>query len=73
MHAIHDTPAHQEQADVEELNQIYGLPIGMAWIERTKWTQYIPFCPTFVSKNERVDSLDDSYEDDKSATHSTKI
>ncbi|XP_006812822.1 solute carrier family 23 member 2-like [Saccoglossus kowalevskii] len=29
----------------------YDLPFGMSYIKKWKWTRYIPFCPTFLTKD----------------------
>ena len=66
LHAVHES-GEDTEADFELERKIYGLPFGMSWIERTKWTKYVPFCPTFVSKNEATrNDRDDGSESDSS-------
>ncbi|XP_072015865.1 solute carrier family 23 member 1-like [Amphiura filiformis] len=52
--------SRQYKEDDDEINSldVYDLPFGMTLLRQLKWTQYIPFSPTYARKRIIVDEKD---------------
>jgi len=39
---------HKETDSSEQRSKCYDIPIGMSWLRKQHWAQYVPFLPTFA-------------------------